>query len=66
MRDTARRAVARANAFKPFTPALPATIQLTFYRSDMCENYAFRPGVERVDARTIRRTIDSLLDVVRW
>lgn len=66
IRETACRAVRRSDDFAPFTPQLPATIQLTFYRTDMCEEYAFRPGVERIDARTIRRTIHSLNDVCRW
>lgn len=66
VRETASCAVTRAHEFKAFTPTLPATIQLTFYRSDMCEEYATRHGIERVDARTIRRTIHSLNDVVRW
>lgn len=64
--DAAARAVRRSREFTPFTPQLPATIQLTFYRTDMCEEYAFRPGVERVDARTLRRTIHSLNDVASW
>jgi D-amino peptidase len=64
--ETVCRAVRRAREFKPFTPLLPATIQLTFYRTDMCEEYAFRPGTERVNARTLRRTVHSLLDVCRW
>lgn len=66
VRETTCRAVGRAAQCRPFTPTLPAVIQLTLYRSDMCDNYAFRPGVERVDARTVRRTIHSLNDVSRW
>lgn len=65
VRETAARAVAGAKAgrFKPFTPSLPATIELTYCRSDMCEAFSLRPGDERVDARTIRRVIDKLEDV---
>jgi D-amino peptidase len=67
IRATAARAVQRARekAFRPFRPALPATIEMTLYRSDYCERYV-RAGVERVDARTVRRTIESLEDVFRW
>jgi D-amino peptidase len=66
VRETARRAVARARSFRPFRPRLPATIQITFYRTDWAEELAFRPGVERVDARTVRQKIRSLRDIARW
>lgn len=68
IRDTACRAVQRAGAreFKPFKPALPATIELTLYRSDYADDLAAKPGAERVDARTVRRRVASLLDIVRW
>lgn len=65
-----RKAVGRAletpGRFTPFRPDLPATIQLTFYRSDMADDIGARPGIDRVDARTVRRQITSLLDVCRW
>jgi D-amino peptidase len=66
VRETARTAVAHAKEFKPFKPRLPATIQVTLYRTDYADEYVFRPGIERVDARTIRRVIHSLLDVHRF
>ena len=50
----------------PFAPPVPTTIQLTLYRSDMADDMSHRPGTERVDARTVRRTIDSLYDVGHW
>jgi D-aminopeptidase len=39
---------------------------VTLYRSDMADAYAARPGVERLDARTVRRTAETLLDIWRW
>lgn len=66
VRDAIGRALSDPKRFKPWKPELPATIQLTFYRSDMADDLGARPGVERVDARTLRRRIDSLLDVCRW
>jgi len=53
-------AVKRAASMKPYTPDLPATMRLTFYRSDMADDRARTAGVTRVDARTIEYTIDSL------
>jgi len=64
--EATKRAIERRGDFRPFQPDLPATVQLTHYRTDQCEERAFRPGVERVDGRTIQRRIDSLLDVVRF
>jgi D-amino peptidase len=66
IREAARRAVSRAGVFKPFQPTLPVTLQLTLYRSDMAEEYAARVGVERVDARTVRRVVHSLKEIHRW
>jgi len=66
IRDAIARALASPSRFKPFMPDLPATIELTFYRSDMADDLARNAGNERVDARTIRRKINSLLDVVRF
>ncbi len=42
----------------------PLDVELTFYRTDMCEDALSRaePGVLRVDARTLRRTVRNLTD----
>jgi len=66
IRQTAKRAVERAGDFEPLRPSLPATIQLTVYRSDMAEEYARRSGVEQVNARTVRRVIDAYNKVHLW
>ena len=68
--EAIRQAVAQATAsidtFEPFTPTVPATIEMTLYRTDMADDFAVKPGIDRVDARTIQRKIDSLLDVFTW
>lgn len=66
VRQTVQEAVSRIGKRKPYKPALPATLQLTQYRSDMIDGIAARPEVERVDARTVRKQVGSLLDVSRW
>ena len=50
----------------PINPALPATVRLTLYRTDMADEFADDPHIERVDARTVQRQAFSLLDVCRW
>jgi D-amino peptidase len=66
IRSAIARAMGAMDRFQAFAPCLPASIQLTFNRSDMADDLTTRIGLERVDARTVRRQIDSLLDVVRW
>ncbi len=68
IRATVREAVrgAAAKRYQPYRPSLPGTIELTLYRSDMADEFAAKPGVERINARTVRRQIDSLVDVNRW
>ena len=59
----AERAVSDAGSYKAYKPDVPGWAQLTFNRSDMADAFRDRPDVERVDARTIRRRFDRLLDV---
>jgi D-amino peptidase len=64
--DAVARAMASIQHMTPFRPDLPAVVELTLYRSDMADAFAAKPGVERVDARTVRRTINSRLDICHW
>lgn len=66
IRTAVDAAVRRAADFRPWKPELPATIELTLYRSDMADDLAARPGVQRVDARTVRRTVESLDLICAW
>jgi D-amino peptidase len=65
VRETAARAVTRAGRgeFHPYQPQTPGVSQLTLYRSDYADEMAARAGVERVDARTVRKPFQSLLNV---
>jgi D-aminopeptidase len=66
IREAAARAVGRAGRIRPLRVSLPATVELTVYRSDTADDLATRQGVERVNARTVRRVIHSLDQVHRW
>jgi len=66
IRDAMAGALSFIERVKPFQPELPAVVELTLYRSDMADAYAAKPGVERVDARTVRRTVNSLLGICHW
>jgi D-amino peptidase len=65
IRQAIHKALRNIPTFSPFKPSLPATIELTLYRSDMADELAGRSNVERVDARTIRRTVNSLSEVMQ-
>lgn len=65
IRTKAAEAVRKAKELRPWKIKLPATITLELYRSDYADNAAWQSGVERIDARTVRRRIESALDVAK-
>lgn len=66
--DAAVRAVRRAKSgeFEPFILEAPIEMRLELCRSDYADEYAARPGVERLDARTVRKTIRSAREIYYW
>jgi D-amino peptidase len=66
IKQTIEKAVRSVGQFLPWRPKLPATLQLTFYRSDMADMPDVRPGIERVDARTLRTSVLALKNVMTW
>lgn len=63
IREAARKSMALIGKAKPFKPEMPMEIVLEFQRSDYCDAVADRPGVERIDARTIRKVGQTGLDI---
>jgi D-amino peptidase len=61
IREAARRSVALIERTKPFNIEMPMEIMLELNRSDYCETDLKHPGVERLDARTIRKVADDPL-----
>jgi D-amino peptidase len=64
IQESARKAVSFAGKVNPFKPILPMEIKLELYRSDYCDNIACSSGLERLDARTIRKVSNSSLDIL--
>ena len=60
IREAARQAISIIPETKPFVPAKPMEIMLTFTRADHCDAAAGR-GCERIDARTVRKVTDDCL-----
>jgi len=46
---------------RPFVPTKPMEIILEYNRSDYCDRVADNPGVERLDARTVRKATSDPL-----
>ncbi len=59
-------ALARAKTLQPFRPELPLTVRLTFTSTDQAEAAADKPGVRRVDGRTVECRVERQCDVLTW
>jgi len=57
IRAGAARAAKKAHSLEPWTLESPIELELTLYRSDYADAAA-RPGATRVDARTLRKTVE--------
>jgi D-amino peptidase len=68
IREAAARAVRRARAgeFPPWVLEPPMEMKLELTRTRFADELASRPGVERLDARTVRKFIQSAKEVYRW
>ena len=60
--STIRRALQNYKNVPIYQTAEPATVELTLYRTDMCEHILARckETVERVDARTLRKQVERI------
>lgn len=62
LRETIETAIKNRRKIKPFKVIFPLTIELTYYRTDMCEEvFEHCDGsVTRIDARTLQKTIEKI------
>lgn len=60
--STVKEALKHYRTVKPYRLAAPYVVELTFYRTDMCEAAlaGCKEFVERVDARTLRKCVDRI------
>jgi D-amino peptidase len=65
IREGAAEAVSKAADLKPWKPETPITLELTLCRADYADAAASADGVERVDARTVRKVVPSADQVCR-
>ncbi len=62
------QAIARARTAKPrpSKPALPMTITIRMASVAAAEKAATRPGVRRIDERTVEGRVEQQCDIVKW
>ena len=63
--DGAKRALSDLSAVAPFDPGRPSEIRVEFKRTDLPDRLRYRPGVERLDGRTIVSRADTWWDAWR-
>ena len=63
VREAARKAIVLVGKAHPLIPVKPMEIRLELCRADYCDHFAARPGVERLDARSVRKVSSDQLDI---
>jgi D-amino peptidase len=66
IRAGAKKAMGLVNETPPFRVETPLTIRLEYYRSDMADAVAKRPGTRRIDARTVERTVGDVRELLTF
>ena len=66
IRTAARAAMGRLREMKPYVVRGPVQLELTYKNYTPAEMMAFLPGVERVDAHTIRYNARTIIDVSKF
>ena len=59
-------ALAREGSLAPYKPDLPMAVRFTGTSTWVCEKIALRPGVRRIDGRTLEATVERQCDLLRW
>jgi len=66
IREGVKKALANVRRFKPVKLRKPIRVELTLQRTDYVDDYmSRRGGLERVDGRTIRFTVNDQRDILR-
>lgn len=63
IREAARKAMAQIGKATPYVVTMPMEVKLELYRTDFCEG-KLKDGVERIDARTIRKVTNNPLELL--
>lgn len=63
IREAAKNSISLVGKVRAYKPLTPLEIRLELCRSDFCDELALRPGVERLDERTVRKIAFSNIDI---
>jgi D-amino peptidase len=66
IREAAARAVRLAGKVPPLKVTLPAEVVVEFNSTAMADRVACSPGIERLDARRIKKIAETARDLVGW
>jgi D-amino peptidase len=66
IRAKAKAAITRLREMKPYVTVAPVKLELTYKNYTPAEMISYLPGVERVDAHTIRYTGRSILEISKF
>ena len=64
IRQAAKRAVGLVGNIEPWRLEPPIEVTLTYTRQDYADQVARNPGVERLDARTVRKLVQQGIDLL--
>jgi len=64
IRQAAKRSVGLVGKIEPWRLEPPIEVTLTYTRQDYADEVAHNPGVERLDARTVRKVVQRGIDVL--
>jgi D-amino peptidase len=62
--EAAARALRLAGKIKPFKVKLPAEVRLEFHNADYADGWSRRPGVKRLDGRTVGWTAGTVRELI--
>jgi len=63
IREAAKKATTKAEAYKPFKPKVPMELRVEFHDSERTAKVVEKAGVMRVDGRTVSYTGNNILDI---
>lgn len=63
IRNAARDSISLLGKAKPFKPILPMEVKLEFNKTNFCDDIAGQEGIERLDARTVRKVVNNYLEL---
>lgn len=66
IREAAKSSLNNAKSLKPLKLRLPIKVRVVFQRTECADAYDGRPGIRRIDGRTITCTVPSQLDILNF